>query len=111
MADRATWVKRVAAWRASGQTAAEFAKEHDFASGTLRWWSSQIGPTPAKPARPAVRIARVVRAAGAGKAAAPSGAAVVVEVEGVRVVVGAGFDHGTLASVVDVLESRRGGAR
>lgn len=105
-------MKRVAAWRASGQTAEEFATTHDFASGTLRWWSSQIGPIPTKAARPAVRMARVVRAASAAKAAArTSGAPIVVEVDGVRVVVGAGFDHGTLASVVDVLAGRRGGGR
>ncbi|MGH7605075.1 MAG: IS66 family insertion sequence element accessory protein TnpA, partial [Gemmatimonadaceae bacterium] len=31
MADRATWAKRVAAWRASGQSATKFCEGRDFA--------------------------------------------------------------------------------
>lgn len=105
-------MKRVAAWRASGQTAAQFCAGHDFAVGTLRWWSSRVGPTPREEAKPAVRMARVVRsAARADAAVAASSASLTVEIAGARVAVGAGFDRGTLAAVIDVLDSRRGGAR
>lgn len=31
----------MAAWRASGQDADEYAAQHDLHSGTLRWWASR----------------------------------------------------------------------
>jgi hypothetical protein len=39
MADRKTWVKRVAAWRASGMTCREYAEREGLGPWrTLRWW-------------------------------------------------------------------------
>lgn len=96
MADAQTWSKRVAAWRASGQTASEFASGRAYAASTLRWWASQLG-------RRDVGFVRVVAAP--SPVAAPD-AAIEVEVGGMRVLVRAGFDRATLADVLDVL---RGG--
>ena len=108
MADAATWSARVAAWRASDQTAAEFCSRRDYAPATLRWWSSRLGRSPegaAPLARP--RIARVVLAPSAASSSAP----VVVEVGAARVTVERGVDRETLALVLDVLRAQSGGAR
>lgn len=43
MADRETWAKRVASWRASGLTAAEYSVGRGFAPSTLRFWASRLG--------------------------------------------------------------------
>ena len=37
-----TWQRRVASWRASGQTADEFAAAQGLTASTLRWWASQL---------------------------------------------------------------------
>lgn len=98
MADEATWAKRVAGWRASGQTAAEFAAGRGYAGSTLRWWASRLG-------RERRAFVRVV----AKPADAPSGdGALEVEVGGVRVHVRAGFDRVALVALLEVL--RAGGA-
>jgi hypothetical protein len=39
MADAATWKKRVAAWRASGQTAAEYRTQQELTLSALQRWS------------------------------------------------------------------------
>jgi hypothetical protein len=111
MADRATWERRVGAWRASGQTAARFCEGREFAAATLHWWSSELGQRTAtnRPAASqAPRLARVVRVnAAAGVTAGPG--PIVVEIAGARVVVVPGFDRATLGAVVDVLAARGGG--
>lgn len=43
MADRETWAKRVASWRASGLTATEYSAGRGFAPNTLRFWASRLG--------------------------------------------------------------------
>jgi hypothetical protein len=63
-------VKRVGAWRASGQSAREFCSGRDFSPKNLVWWSWHLSRTgsslPAKPElsqtkRPEIALARVVR--------------------------------------------------
>lgn len=95
----ATWRERVAAWRASGETAERFARGRGFAPTTLRWWASRLGPEAAPPG-----FVRLVPRA----PAAPRAAAVVVEVGAARIGVSAGFDPALLAQVVAALA---GGAR
>lgn len=122
------WARRVAAWRASGLSSTEFCSGRDYSAGGLRYWAHQLkkqGAAQESPA-PAVRLARVVRAPGPQEAAQPSPAegerqscaratspSLVVETQGVSIGVPPGFDAATLASVLDVLESRghRGGLR
>jgi hypothetical protein len=43
MADRKTWVKRVAAWRASGMTCQEYAESEQLGAWrTLRYWAWRL---------------------------------------------------------------------
>ncbi len=98
MADLATWAKRVAAWRSSGQTAAVFSARRGFAPSTLRWWASRLG-------RQQAGFVRVVTTANA--ATAERDGPIQIEVGGVRVIVRRDFDRTALATVLDVL---RGGA-
>lgn len=104
MAGREVWSKRVAEWRASGLTAAEFAVGRGFAGATLKWWSSELGAeaqrTDASPRSrgPVVRLAQVVRVPPARAASAPT--AIVVELGGARVLVPTGADAATLTTVL-----------
>ena len=102
MADRATWAKRVAEWRTSGRTAADFCAGKPFAASTLKWWSCQLGPARTR-AADEIAVARVVRV---HPPMAVTARSVVVEVGGARVIVESGFDRDTLAAVLDVLASR-----
>jgi hypothetical protein len=103
MASAQVWSKRVAAWRASGQSADEYALGRGFAGATLRWWSSRLGREATRAVheeRPTteVRMARVVRAA-----APPATMGIVVELGGARVLVPAGADRATLEVVLAAL--------
>lgn len=100
MADAAVSRKRVAAWRASGLTAAAFFVEQGLELRSLRYWTYRrrrdaeaVAPLP-------VRLARVVRGEAPPRA---DGAALVVEVGRARISVARGFDRATLAAVLDVL--------
>ena len=116
MADAATWTERVAAWRASGRTTAEFCEDRDYAASTLRWWSSRLARMRAERRRPTVRMARVLRASSstAARPSAPASATgecpIVIELGGARVSVREGFDPATLASVLEVLAATARGA-
>ena len=94
MADATTWAKRVAAWRASGRPAAEFAAGRGYTASTLRWWASRLGRRDAAFVRVVTTPERV-------------DAPLELETAGVCVRVRAGFDPALLAQVLDVL---RGGA-
>lgn len=115
MADTETWRQRVAGWRASGQTAAEFSASYGGAAATLRWWASRLkrgargARTPRIPAGPQVRLAQVVRRV-APPAPPPHGDVVVELLErGVRMTVAAGAQRETLQVVLAALGI--GGAR
>ena len=58
-----TWKKRVASWRASGETAEEFSEGRPWSPKTLRWWASRLGrpSTTSASAAPVVRVAQLVR--------------------------------------------------
>lgn len=92
MAAAKTWAKRVASWRASGQTADAFAAGRGFAASTLRWWGSRLGR----------RDSGFVQVVTAPVAVARDGV-VELDVGGVRVLVRVGFDRAVLAAVLDVL--------
>lgn len=96
MADAETWAKRVAAWRASGKTAAAFSSRDGYAPSTLRWWASRLGR----------REAAFVRVVTTPEPAAEGVGAIEIEVRGVRVLVRAGFDRAALADVLEVIRSR-----
>jgi hypothetical protein len=115
MANRATWKKRVADWRASGLTAGEFSTRRGFAPTTLTWWSWRLGredasraeSAPGADAEPLGFAQLVVSEARCDQPRRDT--PVVVDLGGVRVEVARGFDAGVLADVLAVLDRRAGG--
>lgn len=99
------WRRRVASWRGSSQTAAEFSARHGFAAGTLLWWSWRLRQkAAAAPTR--VRLARLVRSP-AAETPARRGVVVVEAVEArVRITVDAG-DRESLSAVLETLGAKR----
>lgn len=115
MTDTKIWEHRVAAWRASGQSARAFAEGREFTVHMLRYWARQVGArtptaaaTTALVARPAVRMARVLRTAADVEPAASDQRPVMIEVGRARVAVVAGFDRPTLAAVLELLGAGAG---
>lgn len=120
MATPATWTRRVAQWKASGLTAAEYAAGKGYAPATLMWWSSRLntqavgGELSAVDDRHSSRIplARVVvrreLASGAEQLAETP---IAVELGGVRVVVRRGFDPEALRHVLELVGTGAGGGR
>lgn len=88
------WRERVEAWRASGQSAARFAAEHDLSASSLLRWSSLLARRAPARTSAAPAFVPVVRAQ-------PLAAReLLIEVGVARVRVAAGFDPELLASVV-----------
>jgi hypothetical protein len=98
------WQKRVARWRASGETAEAFSAREGFAANTLRWWSSKLAR---EKAAGSVELVQVVRVPSA-PAARPAGGGVVVELAEARarIVIEPGVDAVTLKTVLAVLGVR-----
>ena len=95
MADaRTIWKRRVASWRASGESAERFAVGRGFAGSTLKWWASKLRDN----STPIVRVAQLVRAAGDGTR---HGAVVVEGLDTrVRITIEPGADRETIATVL-----------
>ena len=87
------WTERVESWRASGQSAAEFAVGKEYSEKLLRWWGSELRRREQRRAR--VRVARVVRPSPREPLFVAVGAA--------RIEVRAGFDRELLRCVVAAL--------
>ena len=100
MADTTSrWQKRVARWRASGETAEVFSAREGFAASTLRWWSSKLAREKAAPA--AVGMVQLIRVPAAPLSRSSSGAVVIDLVESrARITVEAGVDGATLKAVL-----------
>ena len=98
-ATAAVWSARVRAWRASGETANQFADGKGFAGSSLRFWATRLKSAPA-PAMP--RIVQLVTRR------TEAGAELLVEVGAARVRVQRGFDRELLVEVVGALS---GGSR
>lgn len=100
-AAKVTWQKRVAKWRASGETAAVFAAREGIKVGTLRWWSSRLQREVTTAAAPApIPMVQLMRIPGRS-----SGTGVVVDLPEARarIMVDPGFDRNTLALVLELL--------
>jgi hypothetical protein len=102
MDTREKWAERVAAWRASGETAPAFCEGKDYAPSTLRFWASRLGSLQRREATPDIRIARVTRAPAVAEVDSP----IVVELGRARVGVRRGFDPDVLRAVIEVLDGR-----
>lgn len=113
MADMKTWEERLKDWRASGLSAEEYCRGKGFSAGTLYRWSSRVRPlggaAEATPGEASVGLVRVVRARAHAEVASPTNGggtvAVLVEVEGARVVVPSGADAATVAVVLSALRA------
>jgi len=104
MADAELWKKRVADWRASGLSAAEYCKGQEFTTGPLYRWSSRLAEAARAEASPAVPLVRLVRGTKPPAAeAAPRATQVIIEVQGARVLVPPGADVATVGVVLEAL--------
>ncbi len=97
------WQKRVARWRASGETAEVFGAREGFAASTLRWWSSKLARE--KAATGSVEMVQLVRAPSAPPAPAGTVAIDLVEVRA-RITVEDGVNAATLKTVLAALGVR-----
>jgi hypothetical protein len=105
-ATREIWSKRVVRWKASGKTAAEFARKHGVSEASLKWWSWKLGAKRREATTPPkvspLTFVEMTSAITRG------GAAIEVVLESGAVVrVAADFDESALSRVLDVLERRR----
>lgn len=97
-----TWKKRVASWRASGETAEKFSEGRPWSPKTLRWWASRLGRESASAATPVIRVAQLVRSP-----AVERGAVVVETLDArVRITIEAGAPAETVAAVLGILVPR-----
>ena len=122
MAKASEWRERIAEWRASGLSAAKFAESRGCSAHQVWNWAakfrkedttrlgestgrSQISSLPSS----RISLARVLRSPRQEPANKPavSAGAMAVEVGGMRLVVPSGFDRGTLAMVLDEVETRK----
>jgi len=55
------WTERVAAWRASGQSAEEFAQHKGFKASTLKFWASRLRTSARRPTATSAASPRLVR--------------------------------------------------
>jgi len=99
----------VAAWRASGSSAARFCSERGIPLEPFKDWVRAAACAVSQPTRSGpLQLARVTVAERVADVAVSTGP-LVVEVGGARIVVGHGFDAALLTSVVAAL--RDGGGR
>ena len=120
MTNAAQWAKRVAEWRASGLTSAEFCSAKEFTAGGLRNSAHLLSKRARAWRKTGVPLARLVRASAVADAAEPAqqtarstpteGVAtpLVIEIGGARILVGSGFERATLSSLLEVLSARGG---
>jgi hypothetical protein len=104
----AKWSERVREWRASGETAGEFASGRDFEASTLRWWASRLKTGGS--GKPGPYLARVVRRSSTSDAAMPARATrseLEVLIGAARIVVRGDFDPDLLRQVASALGSGR----
>jgi hypothetical protein len=96
------WKKRVADWRASGETAKRYSAGRGWSAGTLLWWSSRLGREAPPP--PTVRIAQLVRSPVPHDRGAAAGAIIIELLDArVRITVDGGADREAVTAVLAVL--------
>ena len=99
------WKKRVASWRASGETAEGFSEGRPWSPKTLRWWASRLGRgrPQAMTAGPVVRVAQLVRSS-APVERERCGSIVVEALDArLRITIEVGAERDTVAAVLGML--------
>ena len=107
------WLERIRLWKASGQTAEEFAVGQPFKASTLKWRAAELRRAAEGDERygkghavkGSIRLARVVSRA--CTTAPTQGGGVVVEMSGARISLSRGFDAELLTDVVRALGAVR----
>lgn len=108
----AEWSEIVQAWKASGETAKQYASRHGLNAGTLGWWRSQLSkqayisaaPRPGRRARRNTSAAAFTEVVVKPPAPIESPLEVVTR-SGHRVVVRGRVDAASLRAVLSVLET------
>jgi hypothetical protein len=101
MAKEAEWAQRVAEWRSSGLTAAEFCASQDYSAKTLWYWSSKLGR--ASRGTKGTATVRLVRVTRQRVAPTPSASSISVEVAGAKLTLHGQVDEIALRTVVRTL--------
>jgi hypothetical protein len=122
MAKASEWRERISEWRAGRLSAAEFAESHGCSARQVWNWAAKFRKEGALRGAPSsgraqaalvpsksIALARVLRSPRQDSAnwSALSTGAMAVEIGGMRLVVPSGFDRGTLAMVLDEVETRK----
>jgi len=113
------WARRVAQWKASGLTSKEFCEGKSFTHGGLRHWATrlrrrELPGQEAESSDTVVRLARVVHRSAVnlpelpGTGASPSPSPIFVLCGSLRIELRPGFDRDTMATLLDLLNSRGG---
>ena len=107
MANTATkWRKRVADWRASGESAEAYSARRGFTERSLRYWASRFGREDAL-AGPVVRLAQLVRTPLTQRDEVPRGAIVIELLDArARITVATDTERAVLATVLELLDQR-----
>ena len=97
------WEKRVARWRASGETAEVFSAREGFAGSTLRWWASTLRRASTPPKR--IGMVQLVRTP---SSTPPPGRGLVIDLvdSRARIMVEAGVELATLRTVLEAFGIR-----
>lgn len=115
MTERAKiWEKRVAVWRASGESAARYCAARGYTAQSLWRWAKRFDAqrnAPTSSAMQLVRVDRVIASPTPPTVIETSAARLHVELGALRVAIAPGFDRATLVALLDVLEPRTRSAR
>lgn len=117
-ATREEWSARVARWKESGLTAAEFGAREGISARSLEWWRWRLASKSEAPKQALVRRSAAARPKASARTISPltfiemtattQGAPLeVVLPSSIRIQVRPGFDVATLTRLLDVLQARR----
>jgi hypothetical protein len=103
----AKWAERIREWRASGQSAPEYAQGRGFEASTLRWWASRLDRAAAAAAEGESSTASGVRMVRVVAATKPRSDVLTVRIGAAQVEVRRGFDRRLLRELVEALGADR----
>lgn len=104
-AQRRRWSAEIDAWRASGKTLSAWSRERRLSRDTLEYWKRRLNARPTGKAP-----LKLIAVAGAAATVAPREAApaleLILERQGVRIVVPPNFDAASLSRLLDIVSPR-----